>query len=231
MGNSNKILLGIQGIDEMLNGGVPSKHHVLVCGGPGSGKTLFCMEYLYRGAKKGEKGLFLSLEESPESIIENTKSAFSGWKDIQTMIDKDIFIVKPAMYDFKNFSDILQSYVVHHKVKRVVIDSSTLLRFSFDDILDFRKKLIEFLGFLRHLDCTALITSELDNPTRGKMKFNIEQFASDGIIVLYNMVKKEKRIRALEIIKMRGTDHSRDLVPLKIGQSGITVFPGEKIYS
>lgn len=230
MAESKKMQIGISGIDEMLNGGIPKKHHVLISGGPGSGKTLFCFEYLYRGAKKGEKGLFITLEEDPESIIQNVKGAFSGLKDIDAAINKDIFIVKPAMYDFKNFSDILQSYVVHHDVKRVVIDSSTLLRFSFDEILEFRKRLIEFLGFLRNLDCTALITSELESPIRGKMKFSVEQFAADGIIVLYNMPRKEKRIRALEIIKMRGTDHSRDLVPLKITSQGITVFPGEKIY-
>ncbi|MEM3369905.1 MAG: ATPase domain-containing protein [Candidatus Micrarchaeia archaeon] len=230
MAEPKKIQIGISGIDDMLNGGIPKRHHVLVSGGPGSGKTLFCFEYLYRGAKKGEKGLFITLEEDPELIVENVKSAFSGLKDIDSMVDKDIFIIKPAMYDFKNFSDILQSYVVHHGVKRVVIDSSTLLRFSFEEVLEFRKKLIEFLSFLRNLDCTALITSELENPVRNKMKFNIEQFAADGIIVLYNMPRKEKRIRALEIIKMRGTDHSRDLVPMKITSQGITVFPGEKIY-
>jgi KaiC/GvpD/RAD55 family RecA-like ATPase len=134
------------------------------------------------------------------------------------------------MYDFKNFSDILQSYVVNHGVKRVAIDSSTLLRFSFDETIEFRKKFIEFLGFLRNLDCTALITSELENPLRSKLKFSVEQFAADGIIILYNMPRKEKRIRALEIVKMRGTDHSRDLVPMKISDNGIVVFPGEKIY-
>ncbi|MEM4133910.1 MAG: ATPase domain-containing protein [Candidatus Micrarchaeia archaeon] len=230
MAESKKIQIGISGIDDMLNGGIPKRHHVLVSGGPGSGKTLFCFEYLYRGAKKGEKGLFITLEEDPELIVENVKGAFSGLKDIDSMINKDIFIIKPAMYDFKNFSDILQSYVVHHGVKRVVIDSSTLLRFSFEEVLEFRKKLIEFLSFLRNLDCTALITSELENPVRNKMKFKIEHFAADGIIVLYNMPRKEKRIRALEIIKMRGTDHSRDLVPMKITSQGITVFPGEKIY-
>ena len=146
---SKKIKTGIEGLDEMLNGGIPAKHHVLISGGPGSGKTLLCMEYLYRGAKNGEKGLFISLEEGQETLIENTRGAFSKWKDFESMIGKSIFIVKPAMYDFKNFSDILQSYVVNHGVKRVVIDSSTLLRFSFDEPIEFRKKFIEFLGFLR----------------------------------------------------------------------------------
>jgi len=226
----NKIKSGIAGIDEMLNGGIPEKHHILVSGGPGSGKTLFCIEYLYRGAKENDKGLFISLEEDPETLIQNVKGAFPGWKDFDQMLNKSIFIIKPAMYDFKNFSDILQSYVVHHGVKRVAIDSSTLLRFSFHETLEFRKRFIEFLGFLRNLDCTALITSELATPVRSKLKFSAEQFAADGIIVLYNMPRKEKRIRALEIIKMRGTDHSRDLVPMKITQNGIMVFPGEKLY-
>jgi circadian clock protein KaiC len=222
---------GISGLDEMLGGGVPDHHHVLVCGGPGSGKTLFSMEYLYRGAKEGDKGVFISLEEDPERIIENTKATFSKLTDIDQLVkDKKLFIIKPDKYDFKNFSDILQSYITQHKVKRAVIDSSTILKLSFANSLEFRRTLVDFLSFIRNLDCTTLMTAELENPARGKIKFSVEQFVADGVIILYNIEKGEKRVRALEILKMRGTEHSQDLVPIKITPSGLKVFIGEKIY-
>jgi KaiC/GvpD/RAD55 family RecA-like ATPase len=222
---------GIKGLDEMLKGGIPDHNHVVVCGGPGTGKTLFGMEFLYNGAKIDERGLFISLEEIPEMIINNTLAAFPEWNDLDELIDKKkITVIKPDKYDFANFSDILQAYVTQHGVKRVVIDSATILKLSFEKELEFRKKLVDFLSFVRRLDCTTILTAELSMPLRGKMRYTLEQFVADGVIVLYNLEKGERRVRALEIIKMRGTDHSRDLVPFKFTSSGIEVYVGEKVY-
>jgi circadian clock protein KaiC len=226
-----RIKTGIEGLDELLKGGVPDHHHVLVCGGPGTGKTLLCMEFLYRGAKLGEKGVFISLEELPDIIIKNVESTFSNWKDFKKLVEeKKITVIKPAKYDFVNFSDILQSYVIHHKVKRIVIDSATILKLSFNKEIEFRKKLVEFLSFVRNLDCTIFLTAELSYPIREKMKFSLEQFVADGVIILYNLEREEKRIRALEVLKMRGTDHVQDLVPMKITNDGIKIYVGEKVY-
>ncbi len=221
----------IKGLDKMLKGGIPDHHNILVCGGPGSGKTTFCFEYLYRGAKIGENGLFLSLEESPENIIENAKATFTDFNDINELVkDKKMIVIKPEKYNFVNFSDILQSYVTRHKVRRVVIDSATLLKLSFENLFEFRRAFVDFLSFLRNLNCSVLLTAEVSSPVRGRMRYELEHFVADGVIILYNLEKKEKRIRALEILKMRGTDHSRDLVPMKITSNGIIVFAGEKVY-
>jgi len=226
-----KVKTGIKGLDEMLEGGIPEKHHVLVCGGPGTGKTILCMEYLYRGAEMGEKGLFITLEENPDRIIENMKHAFPKWTKFEKFInERKIIIEKPNRYDFKNFSDIFQSYVTVHKVKRAVIDSATILKLSFESPMEFRKRLFDFLSFVTNLDCTVLLTSELSIPFRDKMRFSLEQFVVDGVIILYSVQRKEKRIRALEILKMRGTNHAKDLVPFKITSNGIVVYKGEKVY-
>ncbi len=226
-----RVKTGINGLDEMLNGGIPAQRHVLVTGGPGTGKTTFCMEYLYRGALNGEKGAFITLEESPEVVIENTIATFPKWTDFKNLIDKKIIsVIKPDRTDFTSFSDIAQACCTQMKTTRLVIDSSTILKLSFDNPLEFRKKLVDFLSFARNLDATILMTAELSYPVRGKIHYSIEQFAADGVIILYNLEKAEKRVRALEILKMRGTDHSRDLVPMKFTPSGITVYQGEKVY-
>ena len=226
-----RVKTGIKGLDEMLNGGIPNHHHVVLCGGPGTGKTMLGFEFLYKGAKMGHKGVFISLEEDPKVMVENVKATFPKWKDIDELIKKGmIFVIKPDRYDFSNFSDILQSYITHHNVKRAVIDSATILKLSFENELMFRKRLVDFLSFIRNLDCTVIMTAELSMPIRGKIKYTIEQFVADGVIILYNLERGEKRVRALEIIKMRGTDHSRDLVPMKFTPSGIEVYMGEKVY-
>lgn len=190
---------GIKGLDDMLKGGLPDHNHVVVCGGPGTGKTLFGMEFLYNGAKAGEKGLFISLEELPEMIVNNTSAAFPEWKDLRKLVEeKKLIIVKPDQYDFANFSDILQAYITQHGVRRAVIDSATILKLSFEKDLEFRKRLVEFLSFVRKLDCTTLLTAEMSMPVRGMMRYTLEHFVADGVVVLYNLEKGERRIRALE---------------------------------
>lgn len=94
-----RVKTGIKGLDAMLNGGIPNRHHVLICGGPGTGKTMLGLEFLYHGAKAGEPGLFITLEELPSRIIDNAIATFPGWKDFNKLIDqKAISIVKPDKF-------------------------------------------------------------------------------------------------------------------------------------
>lgn len=80
-------------LDAMLNGGVPEGNSVLIAGGPGAGKTLACFEFLYKNALNGSNGLFISLEESAETILNNSKDAFSGFNKIDKLLkDKKIIL-------------------------------------------------------------------------------------------------------------------------------------------
>ncbi|MEM4389419.1 MAG: ATPase domain-containing protein [Candidatus Micrarchaeia archaeon] len=226
-----RVRTGIRGLDEMLRGGIPARRHVLVCGGPGTGKTLFAVQYIYSGAKEGEKGVYITLEEEPREIIENAKAAFPGWTELDKLIEEEkMFVIKPDRHNFVNFSDMLQSFITQHGVKRAVVDSATILKMSFDDPVEFRRRLFDFLSFLRNLDCTVVLTAELSNASRERMRFGLEQFVADGVIIMYNLERGEKRLRALEVLKMRGTDHVRDLVPMKFTPNGIEVYVGEKVY-
>jgi len=226
-----RVKTGIEGLDSMLKGGIPKRHHVLIAGGPGTGKTTCAMEFLYRGAQAGEICAFVSLEEKPERIIENITEAFPGWKDLPKLVKSEkLIITKAEKWNFEHLVDTIQSLVDHRGVKRLVVDSSTILKMYFDSKLEFRRKLFELMDFLSNIDCTMVITAELSTSDRTMMRHGVEQFVADGIIVLYNLEKAEKRVRALEIIKMRGTDHAREIAPIKFGPDGIEVFEGEKVY-
>ena len=83
---------------------------------------------------------------------------------------------------------------------------------------------------LKTLECTTFIIAEAETGEKEKVKFGIEHYVADGIINLYNLDKGGNRVRALEIFKMRGTDHSRELVPFKVEPDGINVFVGEKVF-
>lgn len=218
-------------MDEMLNGGIPSGRHVALYGGPGAGKTSFCFEYLYQGAKMGEAGLYISLEETADDILENMKSTFPLLTDAPAFVEsKKLELVKPDKLDLEDVANLLEDRITTNNIKRAVIDSATMIRLSFKTEVEYRQTLFEFLSLLRNLDVTTITTVEATSARREEMKFDIEHFVMDGIINLYNLDREDRRVRALEIFKMRGTDHSRDLVPFKVTPSGIKVYVGEKVF-
>jgi len=226
-----RIETGISGLDEMLNGGIPARRHVALYGGPGSGKTSFGFEYLYRGAKKGENGVYITLEETYDDIIENMKMTFPMFTDVPKLVKENkLNIVKPDKLELEDVANILEEQITDHDVSRAVIDSATMIRMSFKSEIEYRQTLFEFLSLLRNLDCTSITTLEASSPVKSEIKFDIEHFVMDGIINLYNLDREDRRIRALEIFKMRGTNHSRDLVPFKVTPSGIKVYVGEKVF-
>ena len=227
----NRIKTGISGLDEMLNGGIPARRHTALYGGPGAGKTSFCFEYLYRGAKMGEPGIYITLEETQEDILENMKSTFPLLADAEQLVASNALqIVKPEKLELESVATALEEAISTHGVKRAVIDSSTMIRFSFKNETEYRQTLFEFLSLLRNLDVTTITTVEASSSLKGDMKFDIEHFVMDGIISLYNMDREDRRVRALEIYKMRGTDHSRDLTPFKVTPSGLKIYVGEKVF-
>ncbi len=225
-----RIKTGISGLDEMLNGGIPLKRHVAIFGGPGTGKTSFSFEYLYKGAKEGQNGVYITLEESPESIIENMEAQFTEFKDIRELVNSNkITVSEPEKFSIDSVIEILENSIVKNNAKRAVIDSSTMLRAMFDNENEYRRTIVEFFNLLKTLECNVFIIVEAESGDRG-VKFEIEHYIADGIINLYNLDRGGNRVRALEIFKMRGTNHSRDLVPFRVEPNGIKVFVGEKVF-
>jgi KaiC/GvpD/RAD55 family RecA-like ATPase len=226
----DRVKTGIAGMDELLNGGIPVNRHVAVYGGPGAGKSSFCFEYLYRGAKIGENGVYISLEESPDDFLSNMSSTFH-FDDVDSLVKEGkLEVVKPDKLDLDSVAEILEDSITGNDVKRAVIDSATMIRLSFKDISDYRQTIFEFFSLLRNLDCTALMTVESPAQDLAATTFEIEHYVMDGIVNLYNLGKSETRIKAIEVYKMRGTDHVRDKVPYKITPEGFKIYVGEKVF-
>lgn len=226
-----RIATGIQGLDKMLNGGIPERRHVALYGGPGAGKTSLCFEYLYHGAEAGQNGLYISLEETEEDILANMQNTFPMITNVDSLVkEKKLQIIKPDKLNLEEVANVLENHIIENEVKRAVIDSATMIRLSFDREIDYRQTLFEFLSLLRNLDCTTITTVEATSSRREEMRYDLEHFVMDGIVNLYNLDREGTRVRALEILKMRGTDHARDLVPFKVTPSGIKVYVGEKVF-
>jgi KaiC/GvpD/RAD55 family RecA-like ATPase len=240
-----KIKTNIQGLDVLLGGGIPLHHNVFVCGGPGTGKTCLSMEFLYRGALVGDNGLFLSLEEDSDSLIENANVTFTKWNKFNQLIkDKKLTVLTQESYihvdmpetgvspyyTFNKLHDKINETIEERKIKRVVIDSASILNLFFEGDLEYRRTLLNMLRDLKKRECTAILTAELQNVNRETVRFAVEHFVADGVILLYLLEQQERRISAIEVLKMRGSNHSKVLTPFKITPSGIEVFVGERVY-
>jgi KaiC/GvpD/RAD55 family RecA-like ATPase len=240
-----KIKTNIKGLDILLGGGIPVHNNVFICGGPGTGKTSLSMEFLYRGALNGDNGLFLSLEEDSDSLIENVNVTFTKWnKFVQMVKEKKLIVLTQESYihvdmpetgvspyyTFNKLQDKINETIEDHKIKRVVIDSASILNLFFTDDLEYRRTLLNLLRELKKKGCTALLTAELQNVNRETVRFAIEHFVADGVILLYLLEQQERRISAMEVLKMRGSEHSKVLTPFKITSNGIEVFVGERVY-
>jgi KaiC/GvpD/RAD55 family RecA-like ATPase len=218
-----RVPTGIPGLDELLGGGLVQRHSVIVSGGPGSGKTTFSYEFLYRGASQyNEKGLFVSLEQGTERVVKTAKELFKGW-EWDRYLESHITITRIRIDDFNRLQDIIGQYVRENGVKRVVVDSLTLLRLYFRGEDAYRNNLYELMSYLADLDCTTVLTLEKSVNKRSEAVFDMEEFVADGVVNIYLVPKERDRLRVLEIVKMRDTDHSTRLCPFKITSEGLMI--------
>lgn len=226
---ANKVSTGIEGLDRMMKGGIPKGNLVLLTGGPGTGKTTCGLQFLLEGAKNGENGVFVSLEESQKKIVKNAEKI--GW-DLQKYIDSGtIKILNPRLNRYKSFKESIDRAVSETDATRVVIDSITMLGGYFQNQFQIRKKIIELTETMGLSEATVEVITEIPVGEKGISTFGVEEFAVDGIIEFFYMQAENHFVRGITVRKMRGTDHSEDIHPLQLGDGGLTVFPEEKVFT
>ena len=240
-----KVKSAIPGLDELIEGGYVENDVILVTGGPGTGKTTFGVQYLYGGVVNfSEPGVLVVMEETPSRLIRDMWRF--GW-DIEKLVSQKkmkIIYANPFTYTKfvkplekspintiaarKNIGDIfeqIQLEVEAINAKRIFIDSITSFKMSADKS-EVRHKISEFIKNLEYLDCTTLMSSEV----QGKQAaFSVEEYLSSGVIRLHVFRAEGNRVKAIEILKMRGVKHDETLHPYEIRDKGIIVYPGETV--
>ncbi len=238
----NPVKTGIEGLDQMLSGGIPYGNQVVLAGGPGAGKTLLSFEFLYKNAKAGNTSLLFALEEEPERVLQNAKECFTSFTDIDALVRSKKLIVNgedivnmlhsgsvgdTSQYEFGKIVANIESLVSSTRANAIVIDSISVLDLLMNDPLTYRRSMLALASNLRRLGVTSLLTSELQNPERSKLQFKTEFFLFDGIVLMYGRGEEEKRELAMEVIKMRGAKHSFVTTPYEITPDGINVITPE----
>ncbi|MFH1588080.1 MAG: ATPase domain-containing protein [Candidatus Diapherotrites archaeon] len=224
-----KMKSGISGLDELLDGGIPEGNLVVLSGDPGSGKTVFCWQFLYEGVTKyNENGVYISLEESVDAILEGAMEF--GW-DFQKLIDSGkMKIVVVELYDFDRLKNLIEDTIRSINAKRVVIDPGVIFRLFFERELDARKRIVSLGKMLKEIDCTTIITNEiaLDKTTS---LYGLEEYVADGVILLYHTRHDNRFIRSIGILKMRNTKISEKLKPIRITTDGVEILIKSELFS
>jgi len=228
-----KSLTGIQGLDEITEGGLPSGRPTLVSGSAGSGKTMFALEFLVRGATQyGEPGAFISFEET---IPDLTMNAASLGFDLQRLVaQKKLFLdhvhvsraemTQTGEFDLDGLFVRIADAVERVGARRVVLDTIEALFGELPNPGILRAEISRLFGWLRERGLTTVITAEREAP--GKLtRHGIEEFVSDCVILLDHRTRDEISTRRLRIVKYRGSTHGTNEYPFLIDEHGMSVLP------
>ena len=230
-----RVETGIADLDSALGGGIPAGNQVLIAGGPGTGKTLMSFEILYHAAINGIPGAFITLDEHSDDVLKNAKSTFSSMTDMDKLIKKGMIVIDgedsaskisantapETSYSLGNLVSDVEAIIKSNDAEIAVIDSISFLRLMLGKSILFSKVVASLVSNMRRRGVTAIFTTDIPYYNRRKMKFVQELLLFDGLISLYNLDASDKQKFVMEIVKMRGSDHHRDLSHYEITDTGI----------
>ncbi len=227
-----KVKTGLDGLDEMLFGGIPKGSTVVVMGSFGTGKTTFGLQFLNQGLAEGEKGVYISLEEDRESILADAEA--HGWDLRSKLNEKQLEIVKLEPTDAKvtiqRIKSELPEFIKKFGASRIVVDSVSLLNLLFDTDHDRRTNLFNLSQMIKKTGATLIMTAEVKDDNPFASRDGLIEYVADGVISLryLEMQSRNELMLSLRIIKMRRTEHSRKITPYSITNKGLEVHVGSE---
>jgi circadian clock protein KaiC len=223
---------GISGLDEITEGGIPKGRPTLICGAAGSGKTLFSIEFLVRGATQfNEPGVFMAFEEKAEELVTNTASL--GF-DLMTLQERKLIkldhvhierseIEETGEYDLDGLFIRLGHAIDSIGAKRVVLDTIENLFSGLNNGGIIRAELRRLFSWLKDKKVTTIITGEKGDGTL--TRHGLEEYVSDCVILLDHRISNKISTRLVRIVKYRGSVHGTNEYPFLIDNDGISVLP------
>ena len=223
---------GINGLDEITDGGLPIGRTTLVCGSAGSGKTLMAMQFLAQGALRyGEPGVFMAFEETAEDLAKNFASMGLDLRELvstkKLLIDyvhiDPSEIEETGDYDLEGLFIRLGSAIDSIGAKRVVLDTIEVLFSGFRSDTILRSELRRLFRWLKDRGVTAIATGERGDGTL--TRYGLEEYVADCVILLDARVQDQIATRRLRVVKYRGSLHGTNEYPFLIEDNGISVLP------
>ncbi len=233
----DKCRTGIDGLDNILNGGIPRGNTVLITGSCGTGKTTMSLEYLVHGASNDEPSLFISVTEDTSKLL-NNMIPYEFFDNTLIENGKLVLIDMPVMYkrlgldkseftteDIDVIVQAIGDIVKELGIKRLVIDSITNVCFQLKTNEKIRDFILQLGKVLSGLGCTSLLVSEISPAEQRYSLYGVEEAIADGIILMSNLERRGDLLRTLQVVKMRGTTHSRSKYVLDMTHIGVLLVP------
>ncbi|MDO8628320.1 MAG: ATPase domain-containing protein [Nanoarchaeota archaeon] len=225
-----RIPSGIPGFDDITQGGFRQGSINLVAGDPGTGKTLFAIQFLMQGLLSGEAAVYITFEEKRDKLFEDMMTL--GW-------DLELF-EKKGLFSFMEYSPeqvkkllvegggTIEALIQKTKAKRLVIDSISSFTMLYQDELTQKEAALSLFELIGSWNCTAVLTSQNTQIDQETVSAALE-FEVDSIIVLYHLKVAGIRKRAIEILKMRGTQNPEKTLLLNISPKGLVIDPNQVV--
>ena len=246
-----RVKTGVYGLDELIQGGFPKGRTVLVSGACGTGKSIFAMQFLYRGATEyAEPGVFVTFDEMPEKIRQDMLAFGWNLKDLEdkgllAIVDgtsgragtpsEEEHVLMPGQMDLDRILVEIMSVARNLNAKRIVIDSIPALAYHLEDSHEIRKAILKLAYVINRSGITAVITSEIPEQGLGGnspikfSKYDVEEYVSDGVILLNFLGLGPEAGRTMYLRKMRGTKQAMEVHPFTLGDKGIEVRKIEEV--
>ncbi len=230
----DRVNVGIEGLDEMILGGVPERSLIAAVGGAGTGKTTFGLQFVTHGLERGERCVYITLEETRSRIVDTADE--KGWELSSYAADGDLAVVDIDPVEMANslesISADLSALVEEFGASRLVLDSVSLLEMMYDEPSRRRSEVFEFSRALKSAGVTTMVTSEASAESAYTSRYGIIEYLADAVFVLQYVRPsdfQETRL-ALEIQKIRDANHSRETKPYEITDDGISVYRQANIF-
>lgn len=227
-----KVPTQIFGLDEVLEGGLPQGRTTLVSGGPGSGKTVLGLEFLWSGAMAGEPGVFVTFEERAAAVRKNALSM--GWNLAALEKAGKVAIVEARLYgeevitgdfDMYGLLAIVDGLIKKIRARRVVMDALDVLLRVFSDPRRERNELYRVHEWLIDRRLTSVLTVKVHREGDTVPQYEFLDFMADCVVRLDHRVVGQVATRRLRVIKYRGSGFGTNEYPYVIGEHGIVLFP------
>ncbi len=228
-----RVRMGIDGLDEMLSGGLIRGTIAAIVGTYGTGKTTFALHFIWEGLTRGENVIYISLEESEESIVRYMIE--KDW-DVEPYRNTSFFVLKldPTNFNLSinSIRNELPSLIRKFTATRIVFDPISLFEDLFESDSARRYEMFRFVEMLRDQRCTMLMTSETDRDNPYSSRHNLIEYLVDTVILLRYIRSDElTRVRlVLEVVKMRSSAHSREIKPYEITGDRVQVYSQANLF-
>ncbi|MBF0452954.1 MAG: circadian clock protein KaiC [Candidatus Magnetomorum sp.] len=231
-GTLPKIPTRIAGLDDILQGGIPEHRTTIISGGPGCGKSIFGIEFLYMGAKEGHPGIYVTFEERADAVRQNAMTM--GWNLAELEKQNLMFIMEANLdpktlisgdFSIQGLFTIIEGKAKAMNCTRIVIDAVDILLRMYNDFSRERSEYYVLHDWFSSRKMTSIMSVKSSQDHSLTKRYEFLDFMADCVIHLDQRVRDQISTRRIRVTKYRGSNFGRNEYPYVISDKGLNIVP------